>query len=151
MYEKYWDKIKVVIIELLEEKVNVGLQILNNVNESWIANYSTSFMHDFNLFLEHVSCKYNADVFRKQDIILLTADNTEIATDDYKIRLYDLDIFYGWSCKNVLWDIQPNGYISNGCTGEILSLNNSNICDVVKCPLKTGCPCTDCYLFEKYE
>lgn len=151
IYEKYWDKIKQVIVELLDKKVNVGLQILNSVNESWTANYTTTFMHDFNIFLESITHKYSADIFRKQDIILIAADNTKTITDDYNIRLHGLDLFYGWSCRSVLWDIQPNGYISNGCTGEALLLNNSNIYNIIKCPLKTGCPCADCYLFEKHE
>lgn len=150
VYEKYWNKIKLIVVELLDKEVNVGLQILSSVNDSWEANYTTTFRNDFNTFLEHISHKYNANIFRKQNIILIDTDNNETITDDYNIRLHDLDLFYGWSCRNVLWDIQPNGYISNGCTGESLSINNSNICNVIKCPVKTGCPCTDCYFFEKH-
>jgi len=151
IYEDMWCQIKNVITGLLDEGVLTGLQMLNDVGNNWHANYSDNFKLEFNNFIDKIECEYKTSLFTKQKVTFVDDRGDTLVTDDYNTRLNQMDIFTGWSCRTVLWDIKPNGVISNGCTGELLSINNKNIHSMVNCPVTTGCPCADCYIFEKHE
>lgn len=151
IYEKMWREIKAVIIDLLDHGVPIGLQMLSSVSDVWNEEYTDEFVDEFNIFLRDTEQRYGVSLFRSQDVKFTDKDNNTTIIDDYNVRLKELDIFYGWSCKATFWDIQPDGSIRNGCTGEPLLLNNKNISECVTCPLTTGCPCTDCYNFYKHE
>lgn len=150
IHEQYWNDIKILINDLLSNDVPVGLQMLNDVDNRWKSNYTPEFISIFNRFINEMEVKYNRSLMKKLNVMFKT-DNDTVLLDDYNVKINKLDNFFGWSCKALLWNIQPDGVFQNGCTGDNLSITGKNIDNVIKCPVKTGCPCADCYLFEKHN
>jgi organic radical activating enzyme len=159
-----WELTKNVILELQNNNVKVGVNILQDVEDgvvgNWNRKYSDEFYEYFKYILDNATQKSNMlkeDIYRLEYVPLtiqipykLTNGNI-INLSESEINQYNLRKFKGWKCNALMYHIHMDGTIYNHCTQEQimpLDLNSKKLTACVTCPLD-HCDCDTKFLYVK--
>jgi len=172
-----WGKTMLTINTLKKNNIHIDVNLLfeveDGINKGYKPNYTDEFFKKFDNILKNdklnTPCRLNEKASplksSKQcddDISSnLTTGHENIPYQDEAGKYYytekeivvnDYAKFKGWNCKPMIYNVNMDCIIENGCTGErisLLELTKKNLTKCVKCPLER-CDCSTKFLFPKY-
>ena len=172
----YWDKTILTINTLKENNINYNINLLFEVQDGiykgYKPNYTDEFFKKFNNILKddklNTPCRLHEGASPvesekqcdKQISKNLTTGYENIPYEDKNGKYYytekeiivnDYAKFKGWNCKPMIYYVNMDCIIENGCTSEKISLfelTKKNLKKCVECPLER-CDCSTKFLFPK--
>jgi MoaA/NifB/PqqE/SkfB family radical SAM enzyme len=141
----YWDQTIKLIDELIENKLDIGLNYLHSVENLYENKYDDKFYKKFENYI-----KENENIGR-MNVKYTDKNNCNYTVNEYFVKKNKLHMFKGFNCKAMYWIINPDGSVYNQCTRSPLNILNNNIDKIISCPVTTGCNCEVMYNFPKYR
>lgn len=157
-----WELTRNVIFELQQNGVNVGVNILQDVNNGPVGNWSNTYTDEFYEYFQYIlDTPYNNTNAKKvyrtdynpttMMVPYKMSNGTVVNVSEAQINQYNLRSFTGWSCNAMMYHIGMDGSIVNHCTREKISpldLNSKKLTSCVTCPVKY-CDCDTKFLYVK--
>lgn len=157
-----WELTRNVIIELQQNDVRVGVNILQNVSEGTVGNWNNTYTDEFYEYFQYIlDVPYNEATLKKayrfdfnpttMMVPYKLSNDTIKNISEAQINQYNLRKFKGWNCNALMYHIGMDGTIVNHCTREMISpidLNSKKLTACVKCPLEQ-CDCDTKFLYVK--
>jgi len=132
--QSYWTNTKELLEFLKANNILIMINFLHSTLD-WTSDYSTEFFEYFDGY------------FEEEEIEFVFKDGTKKMLYEHEVIEQKLNMFKGFKCMSLAYDIFKDGTITRACNRELIPITMTNLKKRITCPVDT----CDCYTLLQFH